>query len=221
MKTIVITGANKGVGLTLVKHFISDFKVVALSKSYDNLINVKSDNLTFHCVDVSDLSRMKDVFKSITNIDYLINCAAVFESQTLLKQSFDKIEEIIDVNLKGTLFSTKLTLDKMKKGRIINISSVSGLHGIENQSVYSSTKHSLNGLQESLNFELIKKGIQVTNINPGGINTPLWNKNNPYKGDVNKLLTPEDILKTVKFILDFRENVVIKNITLFPDNEIH
>ena len=72
MKTIVITGANKGVGLTLVKHFISDFKVVALSKSYDNLINVKSDNLTFHCVDVSDLSRMKDVFKSITNIDYLI-----------------------------------------------------------------------------------------------------------------------------------------------------
>ena len=68
---------------------------------------------------------------------------------------------------------------------------------------------------------LIKKGIQVTNINPGGINTPLWNKNNPYKGDVNKLLTPEDILKTVKFILDFRENVVIKNITLFPDNEIH
>ena len=147
MKTIVITGANKGVGLTLVKHFISDFKVVALSKSYDNLINVKSDNLTFHCVDVSDLSRMKDVFKSITNIDYLINCAAVFESQTLLKQSFDKIEEIIDVNLKGNLFSTKLTLDKMKKGRIINISSVSGLHGIENQSVYSSTKHSLNGLQ--------------------------------------------------------------------------
>ena len=49
MKTIVITGANKGVGLTLVKHFISDFKVVALSKSYDNLINVKSDNPDFEC----------------------------------------------------------------------------------------------------------------------------------------------------------------------------
>ena len=62
MKTIVITGANKGVGLALVKHFISDFKVVALSRSYDNLINIKSDNLTFHRVDISDLSRMKDVF---------------------------------------------------------------------------------------------------------------------------------------------------------------
>ncbi len=221
MKTIVITGANKGVGLALVKHFIKDFEVIALSRSYDNLLNIKSDNLTFHCVDISNLSRMKDVFESILNIDCLINCAAIFESEPFLTQSFDKIEEIIDVNLKGTLFTTKLALDKIKKGRIINISSVSGLHGIENQSVYSSTKHSLKGLQESLNLELIKKGIQVTNINPGGINTPLWNKDNPYDGELDRLLTPEDIVKTVQFILDFRQGVVIKNITLFPDNEIH
>ena len=221
MKTMIITGANNGVGLGLVKHFVSDYNVIAISRSFDNLIKIKSDNLTFYRADISKLTRLKEVFKSINNVDCLINCAGIFETKSFREQSFEKLEEIIDVNLKGTLFTTKLTLERMKKGRIINISSVSGLHGIKNQTVYSSTKHSLNGLQESLNLELIKKGIQITNINPGGINTSLWNENNPYSGDTDVLLTPDDIIKTVEFILDFRPNVVIKTISLFPDNEIH
>ena len=218
---MIITGANNGVGLGLVKHFVSDYNVIAISRSFDNLIKIKSNNLTFYRADISKLTRLKEVFKSINNVDYLINCAGIFETKSFREQSFEKLEEIIDVNLKGTLFTTKLTLERMKKGRIINISSVSGLHGIKNQTVYSSTKHSLNGLQESLNLELIKKGIQITNINPGGINTSLWNENNPYNGDTDVLLTPDDIIKTVEFILDFRPNVVIKTISLFPDNEIH
>ncbi len=218
---MIITGANNGVGLGLVKHFVSDYNVIAISRSFDNLIKIKSDNLTFYRADISKLTRLKEVFKSINNVDCLINCAGIFETKSFREQSFEKLEEIIDVNLKGTLFTTKLTLERMKKGRIINISSVSGLHGIKNQTVYSSTKHSLNGLQESLNLELIKKGIQITNINPGGINTSLWNENNPYSGDTDVLLTPDDIIKTVEFILDFRPNVVIKTISLFPDNEIH
>ena len=221
MKTMIITGANNGVGLGLVKHFVSDYNVIAISRSFDNLIKIKSNNLTFYRADISKLTRLKEVFKSINNVDYLINCAGIFETKSFREQSFEKLEEIIDVNLKGTLFTTKLTLERMKKGRIINISSVSGLHGIKNQTVYSSTKHSLNGLQESLNLELIEKGIQITNINPGGINTSLWNENNPYNGDTDVLLTPDDIIKTVEFILDFRPNVVIKTISLFPDNEIH
>ena len=218
---MIITGANNGVGLGLVKHFVSDYNVIAISRSFDNLIKIKSNNLTFYRADISKLTRLKEVFKSINNVDYLINCAGIFETKSFREQSFEKLEEIIDVNLKGTLFTTKLTLERMKKGRIINISSVSGLHGIKNQTVYSSTKHSLNGLQESLNLELIEKGIQITNINPGGINTSLWNENNPYNGDTDVLLTPDDIIKTVEFILDFRPNVVIKTISLFPDNEIH
>ena len=101
------------------------------------------------------------------------------------------------------------------------MSSVSGIHGIKNQAVYSASKHALAGFAESLNYEIIPKGLQMINICPGGINTGLWNENNPYSGDVKKLLAPEDIFKVIEMILNSNDRVVFKNIVLFPNNEIH
>ena len=182
---------------------------------------INSDNFEYFKVDISNLTTLKNVFSKINKIDVLINCAAIFESKPFIDQSFEMIGKIIDINLKGTLFVSRLCLEKMSKGRIINISSVSGLHGIENQVVYSSTKHALNGFEESLNKELISKGIQVTNVNPGGIKTSLWNKKNPYNGDIDRLLKPSDIVNILNFIVESESRMVIKNISVFPDNEIH
>ena len=109
----------------------------------------------------------------------------------------------------------------MKKGRIINISSVSGLHGIENQSIYSASKFGLMGFSDSLAQETTRKNILISNICPGGINTPLWNENNKYPGNVDDIIQSDDITKCVEFIYNLPDNMVLKNITTFPKCEWH
>jgi NADP-dependent 3-hydroxy acid dehydrogenase YdfG len=63
--------------------------------------------------------------------------------------------------------------------------------------------------------------VNITTICPGGINTPLWNSDNKYDGDVNDLLNTNDIIDTINYIINSNDNVVIKQITLFPKCEWH
>ena len=222
MKTILITGANNGVGLEATRFFLSTgYNLICISKNNNNLSQIIDKKLQYFKADISSLESLKIIFNQIQKVDFLINCAAIFQSIPFMKQSLESISEIIDVNLKGTLFVSRLCLEKMNKGRIINISSVSGLHGIENQVVYSSSKHALNGFEDSLNKELIPKGIHVTNINPGGIRTSLWNKNNPYNGDIKRLLKASDIVDVLNYIVNLNSRIILKSISIFPDNEIH
>ena len=182
---------------------------------------IKSKNFRYAQADVSKLKEISAAFSKIESIDILINCAAQFQSAEFGTQSMDRIEKIIDTNLKGTVFSTRLALEKMKEGHIINISSVSGCYGISNQAVYSATKHALKGFGESLNRECIPRGINVTNVCPGGINTPLWNEENPYSGDKERLLRAADIVKVLNFIIESGNRIVFKELVFFPNNEIH
>ena len=138
-------------------------------------------------------------------------------------EDFDisEIDDIIDTNLKGTIYCTLESIKNMNFGRIINISSVSGIHGIENQSVYSASKYGVNGFSESLNQEVIKRGISISTICPGGINTPLWNKNNIYPGDTGKILQSLDIVNIMQYIINLPHNVIMKQIIMFPECEWH
>jgi len=223
-KTVIITGTSSGVGKQCVERFLNKkWNVIGLSRTNVDLYNANY----FHIkTDIKDPVSIKNSFdiisKKYNSIDLLINNAAVFKMKPLVEFNEEEIDDIIDTNIKGTIFCTLNTIKIMNKGRIINISSVSGTHGIENQSVYSSTKYALNGFAESLNQELIKKNILISTICPGGINTPLWNDKNQYPGsDVTKILNPNDIVNMIEYIVDLPENVVLKNVTLFPTCEWH
>ncbi len=223
-KTVIITGTSSGVGKQCVEKFLNKkWNVIGLSRTNVDLYNT---NYFYIKTDIKDPVSIKNSFdiisKKYKSIDLLINNAAVFKMKPLVEFNEEEINDIIDTNLKGTIFCTLNTLKIMNRGRIINISSVSGTHGIENQSVYSSTKYALNGFAESLNQELIKKNILISTICPGGINTPLWNDKNQYPGsDVNKILNPNDIVNIIEYIVELPENVVLKNVTLFPTCEWH
>ena len=223
-KTVIITGTSSGVGKQCVEKFLNkNWNVIGLSRTNIDFYN---ENYFHVQTDIKDALSIKNSFdvisKKYKSIDLLINNAAVFKMKPLVEFNEEEINDIIDTNLKGTIFCTLNTLKIMNRGRIINISSVSGTHGIENQSVYSSTKYALNGFAESLNQELIKKNILISTICPGGINTPLWNDKNQYPGsDVNKILNPNDIVNMIEYIVDLPENVVLKNVILFPTCEWH
>jgi len=135
------------------------------------------------------------------------------------------MERIIDVNLKGTLYCTRLTIPHMiarRRGRIINISSVAGVRGIPGQAAYCASKHGMNGFADALAQELIPHGIVVSSICPGGIDTPLWNKEtNPYPGDIDKVIKPDEIVDMVEFLLNQPPGTMYKRIVVFPTNEWH
>ena len=221
-KNVLITGVSSGLGLDLTQKLLElGYNVIGLTRHVQkaNKIIGLNHNLNLIECDISDEKSIKNAFSKITKLDFLINNASLFLSKKFTDYKCNEIHKIIDTNLKGTIFCTLESLKIMDGGRIINIGSVSGLHGIENQTIYSSTKFGLAGFSESLSQEL--KKINVTTINPGGINTPLWNADNPYNGDVNTLLTTDDIISTILYVMNLKEHVVVKEITIFPKSEWH
>jgi NADP-dependent 3-hydroxy acid dehydrogenase YdfG len=229
-KVIVVTGATGGVGSDIVKSFVSkNWNVVGLSRDQNKLdtlaLTLNSELFYGVLTDVGDYRSIKQAFATVARrfngIDVLVNNASIFKTKNFKEFDVQDINDIVDTNLKGTMFCTLECLKLMKRGRIINVCSVSGLHGIENQAVYSASKHAIIGFSDSLNQETIRLGIKISTICPGGINTPLWNDGNPYNGDVTKLLTPHDITTMVDYIVNLPDNCVLKNVTIFPECEWH
>lgn len=224
-KVILITGGTSGVGLEAASFFLEKGNsVIVLGRNTTKLNFLHSKynkTLTSYSCDIKNYTEVSKVFNQINNIDILINNASIFKSKPFIQFTPEEINDIIDINLKGTIYCTLEALKKLNKGRIINIGSVSGTHGIENQTIYSATKFGLMGFADSLSQEIHRKNILMTTICPGGINTPLWNLDNPYQGEVTDLLSPKDIVNTINYIINSPDNVVIKTIKLFPNCEFH
>lgn len=235
MKVVAITGATSGVGEELVKHFISqNWKVAGLARNVDKLKELEKtlgNNFIGLPTDIRNYEQVKRSFQVIKNLhkslDILINNAAVFKLDKFINHTKENIDSILDTNLKGTIYcshtATKIMLKNTNFCRIINIASVAGLHGIENQSIYCASKYGLRGFADVLNQELKNSNISLTTIFPGGINTPLWNEDsNPYPGKNKELiLKTNDIVDIIKYIINLKDNIVLKEITLFTTNEWH
>tara|TARA_B110000008_G_C16745509_1_gene474418 strand:+ start:50 stop:748 length:699 start_codon:yes stop_codon:yes gene_type:complete len=230
-KTIVISGVTSGVGKAVSERFVDlNWQVYGLSRNLKKLSNL-SETLGKNFIPIEvNLVESESViraFKKIeSNIDVLVNNAASFILKEFDKSSYEDIDRIIDTNLKGSMYVTLEALKIMKHNtnpsRIVNIGSVASLHGIENQSIYCASKYGLNGFSEALNQEIIKDNISITTLFPGGIDTPLWNKNNPYPGkDTSSLLTTKDLVSMIEMITKLDSNVILKNMTMFPSNEWH
>ena len=220
-KTILITGTTSGVGATLTHFYLEKgWNVVGLARG-DSLFQY--DNYQHHQVDISNPFLLEIIFKQLNNIDVLVNNAAMFHMKPFAETNIEDIHDMIDINLKGSMYVTKFALSKMKSdSRIFFINSVAGLEELENQSVYCSSKHGLTGFAGVLGEELRGRGIKVTSIHPGGIDTPLWSKDNPYPcGDVSKAISPIEIAKLIDFIYNSKTNIEYKTVKLFPDTEWH
>jgi|APGre2960657468_1045069.scaffolds.fasta_scaffold34316_2 short-subunit dehydrogenase len=223
MKTILITGTSSGVGATIAYDYIEKgWNVIGFARS-ESLFNYS--NYKHYQVDISNLDMVYKAFEQIndTKIDILVNNAAIFTMKSFSQTSFDEIGDMVDINLKGAMYVTKFALKNMEQGsRIFFINSVAGLEELENQSVYCASKHGLTGFAGVLGQELRQRGIKVTSIHPGGIDTPLWNEEIPYPcGDVSKAISPIELVKVIDFVYNSKFNIEYKTIKMFPDTEWH
>ena len=214
-RNIFISGASRGIGESMAKHFAkSNFNVVGTSRN-----NFKFDddleNLLPLKLDVTSRNDVKNCFDELKSKnllpDILINNAGITSDQLFLRMSDDDWDDVINTNLTGTFNLTKIFLKNMIKnkfGRIINISSISGLMGNPGQVNYSSSKAALNGFTKSLAKEVGSRNITVNCVAPGFIDTDMTsyigeNERNEIlkKIPLNKFGSPEDISKLVMFLM--------------------
>lgn len=185
MKTIVITGANSGIGLGLKNLYTKNGdRVITLDKS------VQEDTDTeFYC-DVSDEANVFNTFETIGekygHIDVLINCAgyAVYGATELIDTS--KARAMFDVNYFGMLSCIKGALKFMQKGaRIVNISSACAFFAVPFRTHYSASKAAVSMLSYGLKMELNTSGVDVICICPGDVRTN-FSKNRVKTFDTNE-----------------------------------
>lgn len=181
-KVVIVTGGNRGLGLALVEKISqSGFKVIAAARNrtfeIDELAN-NSSMVFFEKLDLKDLDNIHSWSKKIIDtygIPYaLINNAAIAHDGVLGTMHESQIQDIITVNVTGTIILTKYISRSMlrnKRGRVINISSIIASTGFNGLSVYAASKAALNGFTKSLARELGKVNITVNSIAPGYMET--------------------------------------------------
>tara|TARA_B100000073_G_scaffold339840_1_gene338807 strand:+ start:218 stop:934 length:717 start_codon:yes stop_codon:yes gene_type:complete len=177
---VFISGASRGIGHAIALKFAKNgYTVVGSSRSNfefgsndKNLIPLKLDVTSRDSVnECFDILKEKKLLP-----DILINNAGITSDQIFLRMKDDEWDKVINTNLNGTFNLTKIFIKNMiknKYGRIINISSISGLMGNPGQVNYSSSKAALNGFTKSLAKEIGSRNITVNCIAPGFIDTDM------------------------------------------------
>ena len=177
---VFISGASRGIGNSIAKYFAqNDYIVVGTSRN-EFKFDEKNENLIPIKLDVTsrdDVQNCFDFLKSENLLpDILINNAGITADQIFLRMKNEDWDNVIDTNLNGVFNLSKIFVKNMiknKKGRIINISSISGLMGNPGQVNYSASKSALNGFTKSLAKELGSRNITVNCVAPGFIETDM------------------------------------------------
>ncbi len=167
-KTIIITGASKGLGLALLKTWQDENTIIAISRTKSPEFN---DNVKFYACDMlneEELHRtLQEINKNFSRIDLLINNAGMLTTAPLGIIKTENISNMIDLNLKAPILVSKSVIRKMmqqKSGQIINILSMAHKLSIVGDSVYSATKAGLEAFSKVLNKEGHPFGVHVNNI---------------------------------------------------------
>lgn len=188
-KTVLITGASSGFGyLTAIKCAEKGFRVIATMRNlekahlYDSP-SVKEEirnRIEIWPLDVTkdtSLTQFKEKLHKLKQIDVLINNAGYAMGGFVEQISIEEYRKQFETNFFGQIRVTQAVLPLMRnknKGKILNVSSISGLIGFPGLSSYASSKHALEGWSESLRLEVKPFGIDVALIQPGSYQTNIW-----------------------------------------------
>lgn len=218
-KTIVITGGSDGLGKTLATTLSNDNNVIILATNEEKLKNVADQiNCKYKVCDVRNYNTVEKIINDIVSefgkIDVLINNAGLWIQEELDTNDSERIQAVVDVNFLGVINCSKAVIPSMKQnkdGLIININSQAGINHKAERVVYNATKWGVTGFTKSLQDELAKYGIRVTNVMPGMMKTDMFKKLNIEKNMANGVDTKE-VARLISFIIDTPSDVMIPEV---------
>lgn len=221
----LVTGGGRGIGraiaLALAECKASVFLTARTLPEIENVAaEIKKTNgkAFFSQCDIADESQINRMFDSVMDklgkLDIAINNAAIGRYGPFQNFTTSDLDDLIAVNMRGTFICCREALQRMipqRSGYIINISSVVGFKGYENQGAYTATKHAVVGMTKTLALEAQKYNIRASVIHPGGVDTHLASEARP---DLERsiLMQPEDIAQAVLFLLSLSERAAVDEI---------
>ena len=219
-KTALVTGASRGIGRAIALRLAEDGANVAViyagsadkAEAVVNEIPALGVNAKAYQCNVADSAAVNETVKAVTNdlgkIDILVNNAGITRDGLMLRMKDEDFDAVLDTNLKGAFNMIRACYSgfiRKKSGRIINISSVSGIMGNAGQANYSASKAGVIGLTKSVARELASRGITCNAVAPGFIQTDMTENlgdNNPLLNSIplGRMGKPEDIAAAVAFL---------------------
>jgi meso-butanediol dehydrogenase / (S,S)-butanediol dehydrogenase / diacetyl reductase len=204
-RVALVTGASRGVGAAVARAFVAGgARVGLLSRSGDDL-GLGDDALGVAC-DVSDrdavFAAVGQVVERFGSLDCVVANAGVGAYGNFLELAPEHVEAMIDVNLKGTLYTAAATLQHLIDaggGDFVALASVAGLRAFPGESVYNASKFGQLGFTRSLDHELREHGVRATCVCPGGIATDFAMGTGRSEGSTEGMMSAEDVADTVVY----------------------
>ncbi len=240
-KVAIITGASSGIGFaTALALSKAGAKVAIGARRVDKLealakkISDNGGEVFYQKLDVTQKLECDNFAKAVLekwgSIDILVNNAGLMPLSFFKSLKIDEWDRMIDVNIKGVLYSTASVISHMKEkksGHIVNISSVAGRIVFPAGSVYCATKHAIAAFSEGLRQEFsVRSNIRVTSIEPGAVATELTDTitDESLKGFVEntkkmQALQANDIANAILFAVDSPSYVNVNEILIRPTTQ--
>ena len=221
-KIALITGAGRGIGRAIAIALAKEGAEVVINyngseeraKEVKQTIEENGGKASIYKCNVSDFvaceAMIKDIVKEYGHLDILVNNAGITKDGLIMKMKEEDFDSVLNVNLKGTFNTIRHSARQMLKqrsGKIINISSVSGILGNVGQANYAASKAGVIGLTKTMARELGSRGITVNAIAPGFVDTEMTEVlSEEIRENACKQITlgrfgkPEDIANTAVFL---------------------
>jgi 3-oxoacyl-[acyl-carrier protein] reductase len=210
-RSVLITGGNRGIGLAIAKAFLANGDKVAVTYRTETEL---PEGILGVQADVTDTASIDAAFKAVEvahgPVEVLVPNAGITKDTLLMRMSEDDFTAVLDTNLTGAFRVVQRAtkgMMKLRKGRIVLISSVSGIYGAPGQVNYSASKAGLIGIARSVTRELGSRGITANVIMPGVVLTDMFNEVSEEMKDkylagipAGRFSSPEEIANVVRWL---------------------
>jgi NADP-dependent 3-hydroxy acid dehydrogenase YdfG len=228
-KVVVITGASRGIGAAIARHFAkAKAKVVMCARHLEDLEKAARDleapesDLLVIPADVGTADGMRRVvdetIEKFEQIDYFINNAGIGLRKPVVETSEEDFDRMFDTNVKAIFLSFQKVLPRMLKrgqGHIINVSSLAAKGNPPQMSIYAASKAAVNSMSDAVGSEVRAEGIKVSVLSPASTDTRMLDRVSSGTSGI-KRLTPDEVAEAVMYLATQNENAWTSSVDIRP-----
>ena len=227
-KVVVIVGATGGIGSALTEKLTpTGAKLVLAGRNTDKLTDLLAgEEILAIPTDITDPEQVDNLFSKTVDrfgkVDVLVNAAGAGVMKQYNKLTPEDLNFMLDVNLKGSFYTTQAAAKAMKEnrsGHICNVVGILGKHPMTMASAYCAAKYGVVGFSKCMADELKRYGIKITLFYFGGVDTPFWD-NVSLKVDRKKMLSPQTAVDAIWFALNAEPQAIPMEINIQPESHM-